>query len=70
MKLAFAQLNPTIGDLTHNAQQILEAAQQASNQDAALLITTETGAVRLPSSRLAAAPQLYQSYGRHAGSTG
>ena len=41
MKLAFAQLNPTIGDLTHNAQQILEAAQQASNQDAALLITTE-----------------------------
>lgn len=41
MKLAFAQLNPTIGDLTHNAQQILEAAQQASNQDAALLITRE-----------------------------
>jgi NAD+ synthase (glutamine-hydrolysing) len=30
MKLAIAQLNPTIGNLTHNAQQILEAAHQAS----------------------------------------
>jgi len=41
MKLAIAQLNPTIGDLTHNAQQILEAAHQASDQGATLLITTE-----------------------------
>jgi NAD+ synthase (glutamine-hydrolysing) len=41
MKLAIAQLNPTIGDLTHNAQQILEAAHQANDQGAALLITTE-----------------------------
>ena len=41
MKFAIAQLNPTIGDLPHNAQQILEAAHQAQNQGAALLITTE-----------------------------
>jgi NAD+ synthase (glutamine-hydrolysing) len=41
MKLAIAQLNPTIGDLAHNTQQILEAAQQASDQGASLLITTE-----------------------------
>jgi NAD+ synthetase len=41
MKLAIAQLNPTIGDLTHNTEQILEAAHQANDQGASLLITTE-----------------------------
>jgi NAD+ synthetase len=41
MKLAIAQLNPTIGDLTGNAQQILEAAKQAANQGARLLLTPE-----------------------------
>jgi NAD+ synthase (glutamine-hydrolysing) len=41
MKIAIAQLNPTIGDLTHNAQQILEAAHQAHAQGANLLVTTE-----------------------------
>ncbi len=41
MKLAIAQLNPTIGDLTGNAQQILDAAKQAANQGARLLLTPE-----------------------------
>ncbi len=41
MKIAIAQLNPTIGDLSGNAQHILEAAQQAIAQDARLLLTTE-----------------------------
>lgn len=41
MKIAIAQLNPTIGDLQHNAQQILEAAQKSAEQGAELLITTE-----------------------------
>lgn len=41
MKIAIAQLNPTIGDLQHNAQQILAAAQQAAEQGVELLITTE-----------------------------
>ncbi|MBD1912255.1 MULTISPECIES: NAD+ synthase [unclassified Leptolyngbya] len=41
MKIAIAQLNPTIGDLAGNAQRILEAAQQAIAQDARLLLTTE-----------------------------
>ncbi|MBE9098647.1 NAD+ synthase [Vacuolonema iberomarrocanum] len=41
MKIAIAQLNPTIGDLTGNAQQILDAARQASEQGARLLLTTE-----------------------------
>ncbi|MBD2460453.1 NAD+ synthase [Oscillatoria sp. FACHB-1407] len=41
MKIAIAQLNPTVGDLASNARQILEAAQQAASQGARLLLTTE-----------------------------
>ncbi len=41
MKIAIAQLNPTIGDLPGNAQQILEAAKQAVAQGARLLLTPE-----------------------------
>jgi NAD+ synthetase len=41
MKIAIAQLNPTIGDLSGNAQRILEAAQQAANQGARLVLTPE-----------------------------
>jgi NAD+ synthetase len=41
MKLAIAQLNPTIGNLPGNAQQILDAAKQAANQGARLLLTPE-----------------------------
>ncbi len=41
MKIAIAQLNPTIGDLTGNAQHILEAAQQAVDRGADLLLTPE-----------------------------
>jgi len=41
MKLALAQLNLVIGDLTGNAAQILTAAQQAAAQEAQLLLTPE-----------------------------
>jgi predicted amidohydrolase len=41
MKIAIAQINPTIGDLTGNAQQILAAAIQAANQGVRLLLTPE-----------------------------
>ncbi|MEM9809107.1 MAG: NAD+ synthase [Cyanobacteria bacterium P01_D01_bin.56] len=41
MKLAIAQLNPTVGDLTGNAQQILTAAKMAADQGAKLLLTPE-----------------------------
>ncbi|NEP01520.1 MAG: NAD+ synthase [Symploca sp. SIO2E9] len=41
MKIAIAQLNPTIGDLIGNAQQILEAAKEATSQDTRLLLTPE-----------------------------
>ena len=41
MKLALAQLNPTIGDLTGNAQQILVVAEQAASAGVRLLLTPE-----------------------------
>ncbi|WOD38944.1 NAD+ synthase [Nodosilinea sp. E11] len=41
MKFAIAQLNPTIGDLAHNAQQVLDAARQADQLGAQVLVTTE-----------------------------
>ncbi len=41
MKIAIAQLNPTIGDLTGNAQQILALAHQAVSQGVNLLLTPE-----------------------------
>ena len=41
MKIALAQLNPTIGDLKNNAQQILKTAQQVAAQGVKLLLTPE-----------------------------
>ncbi len=41
MKIAIAQLNPTIGNLTGNAQQILAAAQKAAKAGSRLLLTPE-----------------------------
>ena len=41
MKIAIAQLNPTIGDLAGNAQQILQAAQRAASEEVQLLLTPE-----------------------------
>lgn len=41
LKIAIAQLNPTIGDLSGNAELILEAARRAENEGADLLLTPE-----------------------------
>jgi NAD+ synthase (glutamine-hydrolysing) len=41
MKIAIAQLNPTIGDLINNSNQILQAAQQVADQGVDLLLTPE-----------------------------
>ncbi|NJO20010.1 MAG: NAD+ synthase, partial [Spirulinaceae cyanobacterium RM2_2_10] len=41
MKIAIAQLNPTVGDLAANAEQILATARQAAAADAQLLLTPE-----------------------------
>jgi NAD+ synthase (glutamine-hydrolysing) len=41
MKIAIAQLNPTIGDIDNNAQQIIAAAKTAAQQNVRLLLTPE-----------------------------
>ncbi len=41
MKIAIAQINPIIGDLSGNAQKILEISQQASSENVRLLLTPE-----------------------------
>ncbi len=41
MKIAIAQINPTVGDLAGNAQRILAAAEQAAELGADLLLTPE-----------------------------
>ena len=41
MRLALAQLNPLVGDLRGNAEQILAAARQAEAMGASLLLTPE-----------------------------
>ena len=41
MKIAIAQLNPIIGDLKGNSQQILQAAQKALSLGADLMLTPE-----------------------------
>ncbi len=41
MKIALAQLNPTIGDLKNNAKEILKTAQQVATQGVNLLLTPE-----------------------------
>ena len=48
MKIAIAQLNPTIGDLSGNAQQILDAAQQAAAEGARLMLTPELSIAGYP----------------------
>ena len=41
MRLALAQLNPLVGDLRGNAEQMLAAVQQAEAEGAALVLTPE-----------------------------
>ncbi|NEQ96448.1 MAG: NAD+ synthase [Cyanothece sp. SIO2G6] len=48
MKIAIAQINPTIGDVEGNARQILAAAQQAAASGARLMLTPELSIVGYP----------------------
>jgi NAD+ synthetase len=61
MKLAIAQLNPTIGDLTGNAQQILDAARQAADGGARLLLTPELSLCGYPPRDLLLNPAFVES---------
>ncbi|MBE9182319.1 NAD+ synthase [Oculatella sp. LEGE 06141] len=61
MKIAIAQLNPTIGDLAHNAQQILLAARQASAQGVRLLLTPELSLCGYPPRDLLLQPSFIEA---------
>ena len=61
MKIAIAQLNPTIGDITNNAQQIITAAQNAAKQHARLLLTPELSLCGYPPRDLLLYPGFVES---------
>ncbi|CAN5798156.1 NAD+ synthase [soil metagenome] len=60
MKIAIAQINPTVGDLTGNAQRILSVAQQAVNLGADLLLTPELSLCGYPPRDLLMRPSFIQ----------
>ena len=61
MKIALAQLNPTIGDITNNAQQIIDAAQTAAQQNTRLLLTPELSLCGYPPRDLLLYPSFVES---------
>ncbi|MGK7877820.1 MAG: NAD+ synthase [Xenococcaceae cyanobacterium] len=61
MKIAIAQLNPTIGDLPGNAGQILEAAKQAASEGVRLLLTPELSLCGYPPRDLLLNPSFVKS---------
>ena len=61
MKIAIAQLNPTIGNLLGNAQQILAAAQKAASQGVRLLLTPELSLCGYPPRDLLLNPTFVES---------
>jgi len=64
VKLAIAQLNPTVGDLEGNGQQIILAAQQAQQQGAEVLITPELGLCGYPPRDLLLRPSFITAMGQ------
>ncbi|MBE9208233.1 NAD+ synthase [Nostoc sp. LEGE 06077] len=63
MKIAIAQLNPTIGDIPGNAQKILQAAQQAVKTGARLLLTPELSLCGYPPRDLLLNPSFVSAMG-------
>jgi predicted amidohydrolase len=61
MKIAISQLNPIIGDLTGNAQKILEIAQQAAANNVRLLLTPELSLCGYPPRDLLLNPSFVKS---------
>ncbi|HAX79989.1 MAG TPA: NAD+ synthase [Cyanobacteria bacterium UBA11372] len=60
MKIGIAQLNPTIGDLNNNAQQILNAAKKAAELGVDLLLTPELSLCGYPPRDLLLNPSFVQ----------
>jgi NAD+ synthase (glutamine-hydrolysing) len=65
MKIAIAQLNPTIGDLSGNAKQILEAAKIAAQEGVRLMLTPELSLCGYPPKDLLLRPDFVESMSKH-----
>jgi len=63
MKIAIAQLNPTIGNISANIQQILEAAEASAKLGARLLLTPELSLCGYPPRDLLLNPSFVQNMG-------
>ena len=61
MKIAIAQLNPTIGDIQGNAQTILQSAKIAKEKGADLLLTPELSLCGYPPKDLLLNPSFTES---------
>ena len=61
MKIAIAQLNPTIGDINDNAKQIITAATDAAKQNVRLLLTPELSLCGYPPRDLLLFPGFVES---------
>jgi NAD+ synthase (glutamine-hydrolysing) len=61
MKIAIAQINPIIGDLSGNARKILEMSQQASSENVRLLLTPELSICGYPPRDLLLNPSFVES---------
>ena len=61
MKIAIAQLNPTIGDIQNNAQNILHSVQIAQEKGAELLLTPELSLCGYPPKDLLLNPSFIES---------
>jgi NAD+ synthase (glutamine-hydrolysing) len=64
IKIALAQMNPTLGDLAGNAAQIVAMAQQAVDAGAAILVTPELALCGYPPEDLALRPDFYDENAR------
>ncbi|MEM7713467.1 MAG: NAD+ synthase [Cyanobacteria bacterium P01_A01_bin.68] len=63
MKITIAQINPIIGDLTGNAQKILEAANKATSEKTNLLLTPELSLCGYPPRDLLLKPDFVEAMG-------
>ncbi len=61
MKIAIAQLNPTVGDINRNARLILEAAEKANKAGATLMVTPEMSLIGYPPRDLLIYPSFIQA---------
>jgi NAD+ synthase (glutamine-hydrolysing) len=64
MKIAIAQLNPTIGDITNNTQQIIAAATIAAQENVRLLLTPELSLCGYPPRDLLLYPGFVEAMGQ------